>query len=168
MRSIVCTGMAAALLSLAGLAPLPAAPIPREIRAAERELVKLRGDWTLVRTTKADGTARPSDSSYCNHFLMTFEGRKVVTEYEVGDPSLFIEETFAIEVIGTTKRIAFTVFEVSSSAIHEWKGQARHGVYELEGDRLVLCVTDYGATKWPTGFEPGEGREIHELKRVKR
>ena len=45
---------------------------------------------------------------------------------------------------------------------------SRLGTYESNGDRLKLCLAQYGDTNRPDGFTAGKDREVYEFKRVKR
>lgn len=170
MVSLSRAALWVSVVTLVAFAPLPAAPVPAPVGADMRAREKLRGEWTLVRHIAADGTVRQhrGDNSTCDHFLLRFEDGKVVMEYDHGDPSLEIELCLALDASGIPGKMDLTVTEVPSSTIGYLKGKVRRGVYKLDGDRLVLCLADYGEAKRPAGFAPGEGRDVYELKRVKR
>lgn len=159
------------LLPLAGPCILPAAPVPAPRPAdVKGELERLRGEWTLVREVSPDGvvhTYEPKDSNI-GHWALTFDGARFVTEEDYTDPSYLIEGSVALDVGRTPRRIDFTVTEVSSPADRKLKGQTRRGIYELDGDRLRLCLPGYGSAARPTRFEAGEGRGVYEFRRVKR
>jgi hypothetical protein len=42
------------------------------------------------------------------------------------------------------------------------------GIYELDGDRLRLCVVGDHGKKRPSDFEPGKGDWVYTLQRNKR
>ena len=170
MNSLSRVAFTLLLLTLIAFAPLPAAPIPTSVRADTKERDKLRGDWTLVRHIAADGVVRqhPENSPGNDHFLLRFEAGSVVTEYDYGDPSLEVESVYALDTSARPRRIDLTVTGGSSSSVLAWKGQVRRGIYELDGDRLLLSLAEDGAEVRPAGFEPGEGRDVYELRRVRR
>lgn len=171
MTSLVRLGLAVALFPFVGVFTLPAAPVPFERQAVEKELKKLRGEWTLVKHVDSEGRVsqyRPADGPSQGHFCLTIEGEKATTEIDYTDPPYLIDEAVALKVDRMPKWISLTVTDASSFVDLKRKGQTRLGVYELDGDRLTLCVTDYGATKRPLGFQHGEHLNVYELKRVKR
>src|SRR5262249_44103051 len=41
--------------------------------------------------------------------------------------------------------------------LREWRGQTTPGIYELEGERLRICVPGGDGKERPSGFGPGGG-----------
>jgi uncharacterized protein (TIGR03067 family) len=158
------------VLAFAAVVSASAAAAPVPARDDTKELQKLRGEWTLVRHVEPDGTVirHPEGSPGNSHFLLRFEGRKAVQEYDFGDPSLEITWNAVLDPSAAPKQIDLTVTDASHSAFDPCKGKARRGVYQLDGDRLIICLAELDATARPTGFDPGRDREVYELKRVKK
>ena len=162
------TWMPQALIGLAGTLLLSAAPAPA--RADAKDANELRGEWTLVRHVKPDGTVIRHDGALGNsHFVLRFAGAKVVQEYDFGDPSLEITMEVALDPSVTPKRIDLTVTDASKATVaDELKGKVQRGVYRIDGERLTLCLAEFREKARPAGFDPGRGRDVFELKRVKR
>jgi uncharacterized protein (TIGR03067 family) len=160
-------GLVIALLPLTGFAAFSAEVAPAPRRADAKELEEFRGDWALVKQTLPDGTVRRyravrpifSDEN------LAFDGRKLVTELTYCDPTDTMVEGVELDPKQAPKWIDLTLLDASFPLVKR-KGQTRRGIYEFDGDRLRLCVGDYGA-KRPTGFQPGKGHDIYEYKRIK-
>ena len=163
-------GLVFILFAPAGLAapPVEVAPAPRRVNA--RELEKLRGEWTLVKSVQPNGTVEKFGPEYSiiGHRTLTFDGGKVVIEEDYTDPPYTTDATIALNVDVEPKQIDLTVTDVNSDVDRKFIGKSRLGVYELDGDRLKLCLTDYGVAQRPTGFEHGKGREVYEFVRMER
>lgn len=159
--SRVLLALATALSMAAALAPVPA-------RGDTKDGEKLRGEWTLVRHVEPDGTVirHREDDIGNSHFLLGFGGGKAVQEYDFGDPSLEITWAVVLDPSATPKRIDLTGTDSSSSAVAT--GKVWRGIYRLDGDRLILCFAELDAKARPSAFEPGRGRDVYELKRVKK
>ena len=80
--------------------------------------------------------------------------KKAATDIPAGDPQLGKSETIYLTVVD------------SSFARDELKGRCRLGLYVLADDRLRVCVADDGKDR-PTSVEPGAGRDVYDLERVK-
>ncbi len=143
--------------------------VPERADAKERE--QLRGEWTLVRETTANGvvhTYGAAGESIIGHWTLTFDGEKFVTEEDYTDPSYIIAGTFALDTNQRPKRIDLAVVEVDSLADRELKGLSRLGVYELDGDHLKLCLARYGVAQRPAGFGYGKNYSTYEFHRMKK
>ena len=161
--SRVGLALATALWVAAALAPAPA-------RGGPKDGEELRGEWTLVRHVRPDGTVVRHDGAIGNsHFVLRFAGAKVVQEYDFGDPSLEVTWAAALDPAAAPRGIDLTGADASSAAVAaEVRGKVWRGVYRVDGDRLTLCLAELDAKARPAGFEPGRGRDVYELKRVKK
>jgi len=122
----------------------------------DEDLAKLQGEWTVV-FLEVDGIA-PAPS--------TFAGAKIVIDGDrftsLGMGAVF-EGNLAVNSTASPK-----VLRMMFTAGPE-KGNTNHGIYELDGDRLRLCLSVTGGPA-PTEFatSPGSGRALETLDRANR
>lgn len=156
-------------LALTGLTAFPAEPAPAPKRVDAKELARLQGEWALVKRTLSDGSVcrYKIDKTIGSDENLTFDGSKVVTEMTYCDPTDTLDESVELDPTRSPKWIDLTILD-ASFPLRKSKGLTRLGLYEFDGGQLRICVSEWGAAKRPTDFEPGEGRDVCEYKRIKR
>src|SRR5262245_36209127 len=91
---------AAALLALCGLAALAGRADEAEPAAAQAELKKLQGTWTLTKVLSSDGEGKPS----CE-MTFTFDGDKLTQSTYLATLKVKDESTMTYKVkVGTKKK----------------------------------------------------------------
>ena len=122
----------------------------------DEDLQKLQGEWNIV-FLEVDGIA-PAPNTFAGAKI-TIEGDRFTT---LGMGGIF-EGNLAVNSASSPKslRMAFTAGPE--------KGNTNHGIYELEGDRLRLCLCVTGGAA-PTEFatSPGSGCALETLDRTSR
>lgn len=119
-----------------------------------QELRALEGDWRLA-SLEIDGAAVPGAMLGQSRILM--DGDRFRTE----SPEGTYEGTFTIDVEAAPPQIDIEFVEGPEA------GSRCHGLYELDGDGLTLCLGLPGASR-PTAFatRPGSGHALERLRRV--
>lgn len=147
--------LASALLS-------PVLPTP-----AERHLQKLQGKWRVVGGEKL---GKPFVPGRGDHWCWTFADRKLTVREETCEPD---EYRISLDPTPGADRIDLVY--------PDRRHGVSHGIYELDGNRLRLClefdITSNTPDERPSKFtserhmrpngQPGHGRMLLELERVK-
>jgi uncharacterized protein (TIGR03067 family) len=133
--------LAAAVLFL--LAPGARADQPAgKDAAAKEDRANLQGSWAAV---SGEQEGLPLQAEALKQVRVTFSGDDV-TFYPKRDKA---RTAFKLDPAGTLRGITLTAQEGSD------KGKSVSGIYELQGDRLKLCLALRPATKAPTAFAAG-------------
>jgi uncharacterized protein (TIGR03067 family) len=145
-----CPFFAVAVLIL--VQGLPAQQSPQPSVKSDGELIQ--GSWSIV-GLEAGGKAEPEKTYRGNTF--TFSKDKALLQ-ERGHPP--IEFTYALDPTKTPKTIDLATAKGSSNL---------RGIYKLDGDDLVLCLSLGGArpTEFTTRPGPGGDTETFTLKRIR-
>jgi uncharacterized protein (TIGR03067 family) len=141
---------------------------PPVAEAARKELEKLQGEWGLVETTNPDGSVlKPggeggSSEGRLRPPTLTFRGDALTTDGWPDPPDEF-KGRCRLSPKRKPHHLDFVVPD-AACAPRGWKGRAKPGIYELDGDNLRLCIPPAGAGR-PTSFEPGKGNWVYTLRR---
>ncbi len=168
-------GVLAHRASAAGQANPAGPPLPREERtpvnpaaarqapepaedAAAKELKALEGEWAEVARRESGYEVAADVLNRQGHW--TFRGASLHFGGEKPDCAVHIDPG------KSPKRIDLVVLQGPQDTV----GKTRHGIYELEEDRLIVCTRCIGAEGRPTEFtaEKGSHDETVTLKRVRR
>lgn len=119
-----------------------------------QHLRELEGEWQFE-TLETDGTRVPSSMLTASRLLI--DGDRFRTE----SPEATYDGTFTIDVETGPTRIDITFVEGPEA------GNTCCGIYELDGDRLTLCLGLAGAAR-PAAFATrrGSGHALERLRRV--
>jgi uncharacterized protein (TIGR03067 family) len=117
------------------------------------QLRALEGDWHFA-ALEIDGAAVPAAALRASRIL--FDGDRFRTE----SPEANYDGVFTIDVEADPPRIDIEFVEGPEA------GQSCFGIYELDGDRLTLCLGLVGSTR-PKGFSTKKGSG-HALERLRR
>jgi uncharacterized protein (TIGR03067 family) len=117
-------------------------------------LRNLEGTWAF-RTLEIDGQAMPASMLASSRLL--FDGDR----FRMESPEANYEGIFTIDVEHSPHRIDIDFVEGPEA------GNRSEGLFELDGDRLKICLGLVGSTR-PERFEtkPGSGHALEELERV--
>jgi uncharacterized protein (TIGR03067 family) len=149
MRASLCLGLS--LLFLAG-ADLGAA----DQKKTDKD--KIQGRWKLVMELKKDQEFDINETS-SNFFHLRFAGDKVTLELKDGKE----EATYKLDPAKKPRTIDF------KPTTGESKGKTLLGIYELDGDKLKLCVADEDEKERPKEFKSkGDQIIVYFLERVKK
>jgi predicted RecB family nuclease len=138
--------------------------------AAKEELRELQGEWVLVESTSPEGTVTDYDGDggpgvgNVHQAKLLFQGDTVTTGGDWPAPSDELAGRCRLNPKRRPKVIDFVLLD-TSFPLRRWIGRTTPGLYELEGDRLRLCVPGDGGEKRPTGFDPGGGNWIYTFRR---
>jgi uncharacterized protein (TIGR03067 family) len=118
------------------------------------ELRSLEGEWRLS-SLEVDGTAMPGEM--LTHMRILFDGDCFRTE----SPEANYDGVFTIDVDATPAQIDIAFVEGPEA------GNTAYGIYELDGDRMSLCLGLVGASR-PAVFatRPGSGHALERLRRA--
>ena len=123
---------------------------PKTDDAARADLKALAGTWATVGGEVKGAQISKDDLP----FRWTFRagGKLVFADLKQGTEST---SAFTLDASETPKEIDLT-YEGHAEAL---KGARQYGIYKLEGDELVLCLTQPGAAEEdrPKGFSTKEG-----------
>jgi uncharacterized protein (TIGR03067 family) len=119
-----------------------------------QELRGLEGEWRLA-SLEVDGAPMPA--GMLSHTRLLFDGDRFRTE----SPEANYEGVFTIDVEATPAQIDIEFVEGPEA------GNTCCGIYELNGDRMTLCLGLAGASR-PAGFVTthGSGHALESLRRV--
>lgn len=119
-----------------------------------QELRALEGEWRFA-ALEVDGTAMPAAALSQSRLLI--DGDRFRTE----SPEATYEGVFTIDVEATPAHIDIEFVEGPEA------GNRSYGLYELDGDRLTMCLGLTGASR-PTAFatQPGSGHALEKLRRA--
>jgi uncharacterized protein (TIGR03067 family) len=132
--------MKAAMLTLTAGAVLLAGGAGDEA-ALKKEKARLEGKWTIVKLTTPKG-----DEDVSQGATITF-GKDGILEYRKGDETK--KATFKLNPTAKPKEIDLSPDEDANKI---W-----HGIYQIEKDKLKLCVDPSGNSQRPTEFAAPEG-----------
>ena len=129
-----------------------AAPPPKD--ATQRDLDQMQGDWAVVSMTY-EGEDLPADDAQA--IFRTIKGHEFTT-FLYDKP--LEKGTFTIDARPTPK----TIDEQPGGG-----GKLKHGIYELAGDRLKICLHAAGGAR-PKEFKsaPGSGTVLIVLEKQKK
>lgn len=118
------------------------------------DLRALEGEWHFA-TLEIDGTAIPGAVLAASRLLI--DGDRFRSE----SPEAIYDGVFTIDVEAVPPRIDIEFVEGPEA------GNWSYGLYELDGDRLILCLGLAGATR-PAAFatSPGSGHALERLRRA--
>ncbi|HEV3166817.1 MAG TPA: TIGR03067 domain-containing protein [Isosphaeraceae bacterium] len=127
-------------LLIALFAALPATDPPKT------DADKIQGTWDVFRIER-NGKAQPKDALF--RIKVTFDGDKLFTK--VGKRPPEPQGTFKLDPSQTPKAYDLTTAE----------GSTVHGIYELEGDTLKVCLSAPGDQR-PTAMKttPDDDRTL--------
>ncbi len=119
-----------------------------------QQLRALEGDWRLV-SLEVDGAAAPAGMLAESRLLI--DGDRFRSE----SPEAIYDGVFTIDVEATPARIDIEFVEGPEA------GNWSYGLYELDDDRLTLCLGLVGATR-PVAFatRSGSGHALERLRRA--
>jgi len=143
----VATAVIAALFVSAGMS---------DEKAAQSDLARLQGEWTMV-SGEIQGEAMPDE--------IRTTARRVAKENEttvtVGG-QLFMKAKFTLDPAKTPKTIDY---EMTGGPT---EGKKQLGIYEFDGEQVRFCFGSPGKER-PTEFKTGagDGRTLSVWKRVK-
>ncbi len=132
-KAVTAVTVLALLATLAAAAPADKAAGPTDDHA------RLQGNWTAV-SGEQDGQKLADDA--VKGVRVTFDGDEV-SFFPKQDKS---RVTFRLESAGTPRGLTMTAQEGPD------KGKSIPGIYELQGDRLKLCVALKPGTARPPAF----------------
>ena len=123
--------------------------------AIAAEVKRLQGTWKQTSCEK-DGVKDPPDEKGWEP-TTTFS-RNTFT-VRLADGSIPIKGTFKLDPSTEPKQLEFTdTFGADA-------GKTFPGIYSLEGDRFVFCVSDHGQER-PRAFKTGPGQVLRVNQRV--
>ena len=119
-----------------------------------QQLRGLEGEWRFA-SLEVDGTTMPGEA--LTHSRLLIDGDRFRTE----SPEATFEGVFTIDVEATPSQIDIEFVEGPEA------GNRSYGLYELNGDRLTLCIGLTGASR-PTAFatQRGSGHALERLERA--
>ena len=130
-----------------------AAPIPKEKEKPKKDEDAIQSIWELV-TTEANGVTVPAGADTTMRFAFA-DGKLKLTL--VGKPKEQ-DATYKLDPDATPKAID----------IDEGKGRTSLGIYELDGDKLRICLAEGKTPVRPTEFKAaGKRVMVVTFKRVK-
>ena len=136
-------------------APIPKAPpTAKELEAIE--LKALEGEWRLVKSS--------AEKEHTEAELAAARFVFAASDLTFRAPN--DNEKFKVTLVPTD---APRVIDLTIKDDEQGAGMITHGIYELKGDTLTLCIRDFSSDnkKRPTEFKPGEGLSLFILERVK-
>jgi uncharacterized protein (TIGR03067 family) len=118
-----------------------------------QQLRALEGEWQFA-ALNIDGRAVPA--AMLGHSRLLIDGDRFRTE----SPEGIYEGIFTIDVAASPSHIDIEFVEGPEA------GNWSHGIYELDGDRLTMCLGLTGASR-PSSFAtaPGSGHALERLRR---
>ena len=116
--------------------------------ASLADLRMLQGRWREIWQTDQDGT---TSSSVASQAVTSFSGNTFTVRVPGRDP--LREGTFVIDARTDPRSITII------NALGEDAGKALHGIYDLQGDRLILVMAEAGCP-FPTEFKGAPGLTI--------
>jgi uncharacterized protein (TIGR03067 family) len=128
---------------------------PRKGDSVKKEVKKLEGSWKLV------GLERQGREINGSSLSLTVTGNKYVAKTRTG---VVLEEgTYQINPSKKPKTMTFSILSGKD------KGTTQNALYELQGDKLKLCLAQPGKDR-PASFttRTGTGYEIFVMERVKK
>jgi uncharacterized protein (TIGR03067 family) len=125
MRRIIC-------LLVVLTTPLLLTAGPEDVR---RELAALQGKWKTV-AVEALGKPFPSDAIPAFTFIVGADG-KSIGQMPKGE--------FRFTMTVDPRRFPKTIENLHETG--EEKGKRQYGIYKLEGDRFIVCMTRAGAAE---------------------
>ncbi len=121
--------------------------IPSQGGGAKDDLVKLKGDWTLV-YTEAEGKKRTPENF--KEFSRTIKGDTFLVTIETDEGVQTVGGKFKLDPAKTPKTIDVDMTEGPA------KGKSFKGIYKFEGDTQVICLAAPEKDR-PTKFDSKEG-----------
>jgi uncharacterized protein (TIGR03067 family) len=115
---------------------LAAATVPMPVRAAD-DKSPLNGTWTVV---KAEEDGKPNDELQKAKLTFT-DGGKLLIKLQNEDKPL--EAALKLDATRKPKHIDLTYVD----------GKKAIGIWELDGEKLKLCIGDPGVKERPTEFK---------------
>lgn len=114
----------------------------------------LEGEWRFA-GLQVDGTDVPAAAITQSRLLIDGD------RFRMESPGANYDGTFSIDVTLEPMRIDIAFVEGPEA------GQSSHGIYELAGDQLTICLGLVGASR-PVGFStrPGSGHALERLRRA--
>jgi uncharacterized protein (TIGR03067 family) len=118
------------------------------------ELRSLEGEWRLA-SLEVDGTAMPAQ--VVTHMRLLFDGDRFRSE----SPDANYDGVFTLDVDASPAQIDIEFVEGPEA------GNSCYGIYELNGDRMTLCLGLVGSSR-PKAFatRPGSGHALERLRRA--
>jgi predicted RecB family nuclease len=143
---------------------------PSRADAAKEEMRLLQGTWGLAESVTPDGTVisyqgdTGSASGGRHQLALIFKGDTVNTDGDGPGLPDELEGQCRLNPKRRPKIIDFVLLD-TSFPLGGWKGRTTPGIYELEGDRLRLCLPEGNGKNRPAGFEPGGGNRLYTFRR---
>jgi uncharacterized protein (TIGR03067 family) len=138
----------------AGRAPIRLRYVARAGRAMSNNCARLEGEWQFDRL-QVDGNTMPAAALAASRVLI--DGDRFRTE----SVEAVYEGVFTIDVEAQPARIDIEFVEGPEA------GNWSYGIYELDGDRLTICLGLTGVSR-PEAFKTsaGSGHALEQLRRA--
>jgi uncharacterized protein (TIGR03067 family) len=102
-----------------------------------------------------------------HRFSLIFKDDAVTADTNWPDLPDSLRGRLRLDPRGLPKLIDIVLLDTSFPQPERMK-RTTQGIYELDGDRLRLCVVGDRGKKRPSDFEPGKGNWVYTLQRNKR
>ena len=135
---------------------------PSRADAAKEEMQLLAGEWSLLELVTPDGNVTkydgdsgslPGERRPCTLIL---QGDTVTTIGHGPGPLGELNGLCRLNPKRRPKIIDFVLLD-TSFRLREWRGRATPGIYELDAERLRLCIPGGDSKDRPSSFGPGGG-----------
>jgi uncharacterized protein (TIGR03067 family) len=146
---------------------------PTRADAEKEELSRLKGEWKLVERVSPERTVTKYTDSVGGPSVEARHGVKLVFQGDMvtsdGDWYATSDRLKGRCRLNPKRRpkIIDVIPVDASLRLREWDDRATHGIYELDGDSLCLCVPEDNDEKRPSDFEPGSGKWVYTFQRNK-
>jgi predicted RecB family nuclease len=145
---------------------------PTRADVAKEEVRQLQGEWYLVEKIAPTGAVVKYDDNSSlpvgmHTFSLIFKDDAVTADTNWPDLPDSLRGRFRLDPRRLPKLIDIFLLDTSSPQPERMK-RTTQGIYELEGDRLRLCVVGDHGKKRPSDFESSKGNWLYTLQRNKR
>ena len=121
----------------------------------QKDLDKLQGTWTV---TAAEERGKPLPKEITEKMTVTFKGDKMVIDgpMAVAKGEEPAKPEFNVKLDPSKKPKALDVTPLSG----KFKGKTALGIYQMEGDELMICLPNQKQKDRPTEFKSPEGSDL--------